>query len=511
MGKKKDKIPPPGNKKDPYTNFMKKAKWMQVLKSQQLEIPGNSIQKEGAIIVANCLLKNSFVEKLVLTQTHLGDAGITEFAQMLKVNATIRNIHIGVNDITDIGGVMFASAFLVNRTVQHVSAPGNSFGDDTAAAWAFVLKSNFEIKSLDLSWNAIGYRGIEALSQTFQINNGFTVELGQNRIGDDGCKFWCDALKKNGTKEMHSVLNLWQNDIGSAGGDAIAELVDKNDRIDLLNLSWNSCGSCLGKIAAAMAINQGKGAMVPRPDDEIKKDVQALVDDGFKKQEDFKYVRGNETRVIPRQFWQQEAAFPACTIVTLNLSHNRVGDAGCEEMAKLIAANGYLKFLNLSGNNITSEGGIKLCDGLLVSASLETLNLAHNKITCSAANAFAKVISTTTSLGAIYLQRNEMKDEGKGIISGSVPKGSKIRVNYGALDDVLPLTGVYGVPTGTNARAASRKESRGRGASRKYSTLSAVSSGGGDTARGSSRRKSRSRGSRGSMVSVSASDSLGSP
>ena len=30
MGKKKDKIPPPGNKKDPYTNFMKKAKWMQV-------------------------------------------------------------------------------------------------------------------------------------------------------------------------------------------------------------------------------------------------------------------------------------------------------------------------------------------------------------------------------------------------------------------------------------------------------------------------------------------------
>ena len=80
--------------------------------------------------------------------------------------------------------------------------------------------------------------------------------------------------------------------------------------------------------------------------------------------------------------------------------------------AKLIAANGYLKFLNLSGNNITSEGGIKLCDGLLVSASLETLNLAHNKITCSAANAFAKVISTTTSLGAIYLQRNEMKDEG---------------------------------------------------------------------------------------------------
>ena len=111
--------------------------------------------------------------------------------------------------------------------------------------------------------------------------------------------------------------------------------VDKNDRIDLLNLSWNSCGSCLGKIAAAMAINQGKGAMVPRPDDEIKKDVQALVDDGFKKQEDFKYVRGNETRVIPRQFWQQEAAFPACTIVTLNLSHNRVGDAGCEEMVRV--------------------------------------------------------------------------------------------------------------------------------------------------------------------------------
>lgn len=505
MGKK-DKIPPPGNKKDPYTNFMKKAKWTQTLRSQVLDIQGNAIQKEGAVIVANILNKNMFVEKLVITQTHLGDAGITEFAQMLKLNVTIRSIHFGVNDITDIGGVMLASAFLINRTVSHVYAPGNTFGDDTAAAWAFVLRSNFEVKHLDLSWNIIGYRGAEALSQTFKKNNGFTLDLGQNRLGDEGCRYLAEATMQAGN-ELHHTFNVWQNDIGKDGGLAVAEMVEKNMNLTQLNLSWNSCGSCVGPLAKAMAVNQGCGAFVPRPEDELKKEAAALVEDGFRKVEDYKYSKGQETKIIIRQIWHQTPDLPACGVVNLNLSQCLVGDLGCDELGKLFAANGYLRYINLSWNNIGAPGMIAMCEGLMNSQSLIVLNLAHNKITDEAAPALSKFISSTTSLEGLYLQRNEMTDKGKGIVSVAIPKQGKIKVNYGALDDMIPLTGVYSAAVSMDQIDGGRKDSRSaRG--RKSSMLS-VNSGGGDgsTARGSARRKSRSR----STVSAAGSNAGDAP
>mmetsp|Transcript_7744 Transcript_7744/g.13744 ORF Transcript_7744/g.13744 Transcript_7744/m.13744 type:complete len:509 (-) Transcript_7744:771-2297(-) len=460
MPKKKDKIPPPGNKKDPYTNFMKKQKWQQVLRTPCLDIAGNAIQKEGAVIVANILNKNIFVEKLIITQTHLGDAGITEFAQMLKLNVTIREIHCGVNDITDLGGVMLASAFLINRTCNRIYAPGNTFGDDTACAWAFVLRSNPEIKHLDLSWNAIGYRGADALSQSLKKSGGgFSLELGQNRIGDEGCKYLCQATHKVGVANVHGDFNIWQNDIGRDGGMAVAELVEKNSQLTALNLSWNSMGSVLGPLCKALAVNQGQGQWIPRPEDEIKKEINALVEDGFRKQDEDRYTKGNESRYIIRRFWNQNPELPACAIASLNLSQNLVGDEGCEELAKLLAANSpYLKNINLSWNNITSVGAIAICEGLAASQMLEILNLAHNKINDDAAPAFAKVIAGTSTLVGLSLQRNELKDAGKEVISSAIPRQAKIRVNYGALDDMIPLTGVYG---GTVPNLDERMGSRG--------------------------------------------------
>eukprot|EP00668_Euglena_longa_P029556 GGOE01036909.1.p1 GENE.GGOE01036909.1~~GGOE01036909.1.p1 ORF type:complete len:509 (-),score=165.43 GGOE01036909.1:239-1765(-) len=495
MGKK-DKVPPPGNKKDPYTNFMKKAKWVSALRASTLDIQGHPIQKEGAKIVAYALLKNIFVERLNLTHCRLGDAGITEFAQMLKVNTTIRHISIGVNEITDLGGVMFASAFLVNRTVTHIYAAGNDFGDDTAAAFAFVLKSNFEIKHLDLCWNAVGELGAEALALSFAKNNGVVIEMGQNRMGDDGCKQFCAALKQSGTREMHNLLNVWQNDIACAGGFAIANLMEKNDRLHTVNLSWNSLSASAAAIARAMAVNQGRGVYIPRTEDEIKKEVAAFLEDGFKKQEELKYVKGQETRVILKQIWVQEPGFPACTVVTLMLSQNLIEDDACDELARLIMANGYLRSLDLSWNLITSDGAMKLFDALKTGTALESLNLAFNKISDSAAPAAAHLISTTSSLSALYLQRNEIREQGKTIISDSIPRTSKIRVNYGALDDMIPLVGAFMAPVVyQNAPSSRGAASRAGPSGRRLSNTSAMSWGTETTREATRARKSQSRGS----------------
>eukprot|EP01006_Ploeotia_vitrea_P011667 TRINITY_DN31023_c0_g1_i1.p1 TRINITY_DN31023_c0_g1~~TRINITY_DN31023_c0_g1_i1.p1 ORF type:complete len:452 (+),score=26.55 TRINITY_DN31023_c0_g1_i1:54-1409(+) len=439
MPRRKDKIPPPGLKKDPYTNFMKKTKWQAVLRTQTLDLSGRNIQKEGAVTVAHALLKNIFVTNLNLTQNHLGDAGATEFAQMLKVNNNIRTLNVGINDLTDVGGVMLAAAFLINKTLTSFSAPGNSLEDDTATAFAHVLKNNREIKHVDLSWNAIATKGAKSLASVLAVNNDVIISLFQNRIGDEGCKALCENLKQYGRETLHQHVNWWQDDIGKAGALAIGEMLDANPKLMSLNLSWNSLGDA-GTEAIAKAMQTNVGTQLP-----------------------------------------------FCQVLTINLCQNIVGDKAAQAFGGLLALDAPLQTLNLSHNVITAEGAITIAEGLKTNGHLTSLNLAHNKIGDPAAPPFAEVVSTTSTLQALWLQRNEMKEEAKNIISQSIPKNTKMRINYGALDDLTPYGGHYGT----------REPEPMRRTSRKYSSVSAVSSLTDSSRKGpiQKHRKSVSRGS----------------
>jgi Ran GTPase-activating protein (RanGAP) involved in mRNA processing and transport len=74
-----------------------------------------------------------------------------------------------------------------------------------------------------------------------------SLDLSQNRCGDQGTMAICRALKGN---SRLLKLNLRQNDIGMRGGKEIGEMLASTDlRLRKLNVSWNSIK---GSGAAAM-------------------------------------------------------------------------------------------------------------------------------------------------------------------------------------------------------------------------------------------------------------------
>lgn len=68
------------------------------------------------------------------------------------------------------------------------------------------------------------------------------------------------------------------------------------------------------------------------------------------------------------------------TLVHLDLSHNKIGNAGARKIAKYLLHNEFINHLNLSDNQIHYEGSRYLSQALRVNKSLRSLNLKLNRI-----------------------------------------------------------------------------------------------------------------------------------
>lgn len=68
------------------------------------------------------------------------------------------------------------------------------------------------------------------------------------------------------------------------------------------------------------------------------------------------------------------------TITQLDLSHNKIGQAGARKISKYLLQSQILTHLNLADNCINYEGSRYLCQALKVNTSLISLNLKLNRI-----------------------------------------------------------------------------------------------------------------------------------
>ena len=130
----------------------------------------------------------------------------------------------------------------------------NRIGDDGAKALATALKNNTSLTSLNLLGNRIGDDGAKALATALETNTSLTsLELGFNRIGADGATALATALKNNTSL---TSLNLLNNDIGDEGANALAAALKTNTSLTSLELGFNGIGADGAKaLAAALKTN----------------------------------------------------------------------------------------------------------------------------------------------------------------------------------------------------------------------------------------------------------------
>jgi len=90
---------------------------------------------------------------------------------------------------------------------------------------------------LELANNKIGNEGASALAEGLQTNTTITVlNLANNKIGNEGASALAQVLQTNTTI---TVLDLANNQIGNEGAAALAEVLQTNTTITVLNLVGN--------------------------------------------------------------------------------------------------------------------------------------------------------------------------------------------------------------------------------------------------------------------------------
>ena len=154
---------------------------------QSLEIGYNKIEDNGIIRVANNL-PNTLV-RLIITHCYFTYDGAVEIGEMLKINHTLKYIHIAGNSIGDDGISAISDSLHFNATLIQLVARTCKFNVKGVESVAKMLDVNKTLKYLDISNNEIGDDGIAAVTCSIQANTTL-LELTAFK-----CEFHCNGLQ----------------------------------------------------------------------------------------------------------------------------------------------------------------------------------------------------------------------------------------------------------------------------------------------------------------------------
>ena len=153
----------------------------------RLDFSSNSIDYDGAKVIADALKVNHSLEKLYLSWNNIGDDGAKMIADALKVNHSLKSLNLCSNNITADGAKKIADALIVNYSLESLNLHENNIGDNGAKVIADALKDNHSLEKLDLSFNNIYDEGAKQIAQIFKVNHHLKeLNLRENKISDDG-------------------------------------------------------------------------------------------------------------------------------------------------------------------------------------------------------------------------------------------------------------------------------------------------------------------------------------
>lgn len=294
----------------------------------------------------------------------------------------------------------FIEADEAEELLKPLKEPGNSyskicfsnrsFGLEAARVAEPILASlKNQLKEVDLSDFIAGRPEAEALevmtifAAALEGSVLKSLNLSNNALGEKGVRAFGALLKsQTGLEELY----LMNDGISEEAARAVCELIPSTEKLRVLQFHNNMTGD-----EGAVAIS------------EVVKRSPLL--------EDF---RCSSTRIGSEGGVALSEALETCThLQKLDLRDNMFGIEGGVALSKALSKHADLTEVYLSYLNLEDEGAIAIANVLKESApSLEVLEMAGNDITAEAAAHLAACIATKNHLSKLNLSENELKDEG---------------------------------------------------------------------------------------------------
>ncbi|XP_051763715.1 NACHT, LRR and PYD domains-containing protein 12-like isoform X4 [Ctenopharyngodon idella] len=391
-------------------------------KLEKLTLYDCNITAEGCAALTSALRSNSHLRELGLSQSKIGGRGLMLLSDGLKdPHCKLENLMLYDCNITAEGCAALASALRSNSQLRELNLSENKIGDEglmllsdglkdphcklenlmlwgcdiTAegcAALASALRSNSLLRELDLSENKIGGQGLTLLSDELKDPHCKLEKLwlSQCNITDEGCAALTSALRSN---SHLTELNLSENKIGDEGLMLLSDgLMDPHCKLE--NLMLSRCNiTAEGCAALASALRSNSHLRELNLSGNIIGDGGlTLLSDGLKD--------------------------PHCKLEKLWLFDCNITAEGCAALASALRSNSHLRELNLSGNIIGDGGLTLLSDGLKdPHCKLEKLRLWGCNITAEGCAVLASALRSNSHLRELDLTDNKIGGGGLTLLS----------------------------------------------------------------------------------------------
>jgi Ran GTPase-activating protein (RanGAP) involved in mRNA processing and transport len=366
-----------------------------------------------AILIASDLVHGGLTE-LNLDNNALGDSGIAAICQAVQSDeqSKLATLIISSNRVGPVGANSVAAMVAAHLVLKRVDVRSNSFTGDAASQLSAAVVGNLNIEmfneipikdmradsiiELDLEEKKIGVEGIMVVAGLIPVMSSLTrVSLANTKLGEEGTKVICDALKDNTTvKELD--LSGDANFGGLGGSKHVVDLLKSNGvLLTECNVRGNKFDIKSAKILAK--ISTEKGIMlfgVKRDQKEADLQAQGLGPaDGILIASDLVNglsssltligeggldLRGNS---LGDEGWgaiiRAVCSSPSSKISSIDASGQGIGSAGAKLIAEALrtCVNGALTVLRLGDNPLGPEGCKALSDVLKVNTCLKELVL----------------------------------------------------------------------------------------------------------------------------------------
>jgi len=449
----------------------------------------NVFTPEGPKAIADALLVNGALTSLDISNNRMGDDGVKPICEALKQNSSLKALDLNASQTS--GGVIgpqgaqyLADMLSVNGALTALNLSSNYLGDEGVSAVCEAIQSNKETKlaSLHMGKNRFGpvgaksvaamvavtgvltsinlsnnvlcgvehwgqgiytVEGITAIADALRVNGALTsLAISNNRMGDDGVKPICEALKQNSSLKALD-LNASQTsggEIGPQGAQYLADLLSVNGALTSVDLGGNKLGDegwgaifaaiCGNKDSKIMSMDASSESIGPAGGKLIAEALRTSVTGALTSVE----LRGNE---LGDEGWG--AIFAAICgnkdskIMAMDASSENIGSAGGKLIAEALrtSVTGALTVTNLLCNRLDAESakmlaevakqkGVSLCG---IQRDQTTADFSHSLLEPPDAILLASDLSQAVVTGALTcvdVRSNNIEDDGAEQLSAAV-------------------------------------------------------------------------------------------
>lgn len=259
-------------------------------------------------------------------------------------------------------------------TLTYLELDSVDVGPEEAARLATHLGQAASVAELVLPRNQLGDAGVEALASV--LDSTRRVDLRGNKVGPKGAEALSAALRRN---TVVTDLDLSTNRLRDKGATAVAAMLKVNHTLTTVSLAWNDFAA------------QGAAALSDALRDNDRITALDVSWNGF---------GDTGTEALSTAFAGNE------TIAELLLGSTSMGPTGAAALAAMLRSNGSITRLDVSSNAIRDKGVETIAGMLDVNVSLQVVDLTACAFGEQGAEALSAALRQNASVTSLVVRKN---------------------------------------------------------------------------------------------------------